>query len=251
MWLSSGSEAVVKADQRSVPAEGSREGCGVEGAPKASATTGDVARTFVFAAVVIERSKTCERRGLLSADAAELWHSDNQGKRSTLANTRNAHHEVKSNSQIAVIAQLLGNEAQLRQSSDLKPRNVGENHSFQSRFANMLEAGLEASDILLDLLDEGQAVGKSGEPPIWPNLMWFDCGRACGDQSRVERIILGPLAVKARKRPHLDRLEDQNDKTCRLQMADYATLIATGRLDSDPFDARLRQVRAQLLPTAH
>lgn len=115
----------------------------------------------------------------------------------------------------------------------------------------MLEPGLKANDILLDLLDEGQAVGKRGESLIRPNLMPFDYGRTCGNQSGVERIILGPLAVQARKGPHLDRLEDYNYETCRLQVPDHTALITTGRLDPDAFDSGLYQVRAQLLPTPY
>lgn len=96
-------------------------------------------------------------------------------------------------------AQLLGDEAQLRQSSDLEPRNVGENHSFKARFADVLEPGLEASDILLDLFDEGQGIGKRSQSRVWSNLMRFDCGCTSGNQGRIEGIILGSLAVQARK----------------------------------------------------
>jgi|SRR6516165_9793416 len=115
----------------------------------------------------------------------------------------------------------------------------------------MLEPGLEPSDILLDLLDEGQAVGKRRQSLVRPNLMWFDCDRTCRNQSRIERIIFGPLAVHARKGPHLDRLENQNDKTCRLQVPDHTTFVTTGRLDPDAFDSGLCQLQAELLPTPH
>ena len=64
---------------------------GVEGAPKASSATSDMTLTSVFAAV---------GRGLLSADTAELGHPDDQGNRGAFTNTRNAHDEIKSNSQI-------------------------------------------------------------------------------------------------------------------------------------------------------
>ncbi|TWB57377.1 hypothetical protein FBZ94_106637, partial [Bradyrhizobium sacchari] len=234
MRFSSGCEAAVEVHQRLVPAKGSWERRSVKGAPKAGPAAGDVALALVFSAVVIERREPGERRCLLPADKAELGHPDNQGQRGALANTRHAHQEIQSNSQIVVSAQLLGNEAQLRESSYLEPRNVGENHSFKARFADVLEPGLEASDILLDLFDEGQGIGKRSQSQILPNLMRFDYGRTCGNQSRIKGIIFGSLTVQAREGPHLEWLENQNNKARRLQVPDHPTLVTTGRLDPDP-----------------
>src|SRR5262249_51826613 len=112
----------------------------------------------------------------------------------------------------------------------------------------MLEPGLEAGDILLDLLDEGQAVGKRGQSLIRCCLMSLDCGRTCGDQRRVERIILGPLTVQPRKGPHLDRLEDQNHKTRRLQVPEHTTFITTGRLPTRSTPAFASSARSCFQP---
>lgn len=242
MRFSCGCQAAVEADQRLIPTKGCWERRGVEGAPKAAPAAGDMALAPVFSAVVIERSQAGECRCLLSADLAELRHPDDQGQRGAFANAWNAKHEIKSNSEIVVSAQLLGDEAQLRESSYLEPRNVGENHSFKAWFTDVLEPGLEASDILLDLFDEGEGIGKRSQSRIWRNLMRFDCSRTSGNQGRIESIILGSLAVQARKSPHLDWLENQNNKTRCPQVVDHTTLVTTGRLDSDAFDARFCQL---------
>src|SRR5215475_4172589 len=106
-----GREAAIEADQGLVPTEGGRECGGIKGTPKASSAAGNMALASVFSAVVIERGKPCQRGGLLSADAAELGHPDDQGQRGAFTNARNTHDEIKSNSQVGVSAQLLGNEA--------------------------------------------------------------------------------------------------------------------------------------------
>ena len=129
MSFASGDESSVEADQGVVPSEGSRERCGVKGAPQARPTAGDVALAFVFSTVVVKGSKAGKRGRLFATDASELGHADDQRERGPFANARNAQHEIKASSQIVVIAYLLGNEADLIAASCLQTHNVAEDHA--------------------------------------------------------------------------------------------------------------------------
>jgi hypothetical protein len=60
----------------------------------------------VRSAVVVEWSQTSERRGLLEADAADLWHPNDQSERSPLSDARNTLHEIKTSGEVDMLAQL-------------------------------------------------------------------------------------------------------------------------------------------------
>ena len=119
MGLSGGRDACVERDQRLVPSEGGRQRRRIQGATQASATSGDVALTSALSAVVVEGRQSGKGCRFLAADATELGHSDDKCQRGALADTRNAQHEVKAAGEIVVSAQLLGNVADLRRTSQL------------------------------------------------------------------------------------------------------------------------------------
>ncbi|MGZ8995823.1 MAG: hypothetical protein ACXW3P_04900, partial [Rhodospirillales bacterium] len=70
----------------------------------------------------------------------------------------------------------------------------------------MLEAGLQAGDVRLDLLDEGQLVGQRVQARIGlPRLRLEDVG-AGGDQDRIDAVGLGPAELQLGKGADLQRL---------------------------------------------
>ena len=102
MRLSLGFEPGVEADQGSIPPEGSWEGCGEEGAPQASASSGYVPLAFVFSAIVVKRCEASERCRLFATDATKLRHADDKRERGAFADTGNAQHEIKAGGEIVV-----------------------------------------------------------------------------------------------------------------------------------------------------
>jgi hypothetical protein len=120
--LSSRDQPSIEVDQELVPSEGGRERSSEQRAPQASAAAGDVALTFMFSAIVVKGGEAGKRCGFFPTEATEFWHPDDERERGAFADTRNAQDEFKSNSEVVVSAQLLGNEAELGQPSRLQPR---------------------------------------------------------------------------------------------------------------------------------
>jgi hypothetical protein len=203
----------------------------------------------VFTAVIVKGSQTCESSGLLATDPAELRHADDKRERGAFANAGNAEHEIKASGEIVVSAYLLGNVAELGAPSCLQSCNVTKNYAPQPRRTDMFEPGLQARNVFLDLLNEGQKVRKLGKALIRPDPRLLHCSRAGCNQDGIERIVLGAPQMHPRVGAHLDRLQDQDCKAGRPQMTDHAALIAARRLDPHTLDPNLGKVRTQPLPT--
>src|SRR6202035_1737482 len=77
--FSSCDETGIELDQRIVPTEGCRQGGGEERTAQTPAATGDVSLALMLSAVVVEGRKAGQGGGLLSADATEFWHADDEG----------------------------------------------------------------------------------------------------------------------------------------------------------------------------
>ena len=103
--FSSGDEAGVEVDQSVVPSEGSRERCGVQGAPQTPATACDAALPLVRSAVIVEGSQASECCGLFTADASEFGHANDESERGPFSDAGNAQHEIEAEGEIVVGAQ--------------------------------------------------------------------------------------------------------------------------------------------------
>ena len=158
--LCRGLEPRGRVDQGRVPAEGGRERGGEEGAAQAAAAAGDVALAFVVSAVVVDRGETGEGGGFLAADAAEFGHADDERERGALADA--GHAETRSRRRArswwarkAGRCDEFGGAARFRGGRCRPPACAA-----VARSVDMFEADLEAGDILLDLLEEGQMPGQ-------------------------------------------------------------------------------------------
>ena len=145
-------------------------------------------------------------------------------------------------------AQLLGNVTYLGDPPCLQPRNVAKDHTPQAGLVDMLEPGLEAPDVFLDLLEEGQIVGQFRQSWIRRDPRLIDRGCAGRDQYCIERIVLGAAQMHPAKCLDLDRLQHQDREARRPQMLHDAAFIAAGRLDTDARHAGLGQVGQQSAP---
>ena len=128
-------------------------------------------------------------------------------------------------------------------SARLQASNVRHDKTAESMDVDMLETGLETSDVFLDLLDEGQMIRQVLQPFIWFDAGAFD-RRGTGRHKRgVKCIVLRPPQTHPRIGADLDRLQYQHLKARRTQMPDHAALVATGRLDPDALDADFDKLR--------
>src|SRR5207245_5093494 len=56
-----------------------------------------------------------------------------------------------------------------------------------------LTTGLDLGDILRELLDHRQTLGQRRQTRIWRFVDVRGCGRAAGDQDRIDVVVLGML----------------------------------------------------------
>src|ERR1700741_685547 len=226
-------QASIQADQCLVPAEGGRQRRREQGAAQAAAATGYVAISLVLAAVVVEWSKTGQGCGFLPGDATELGHADQERQRGALADTGNAEHQFKTPGEIAMGTKTPGKVAYLRDPAFLQPPDVAVNNAPQLHLIDMLEPGLEADDVLLELFEEGQILRQFSQSWIRRDPRLIERCRAGCDQHRIEPVGLGPPQMRPAKRFDLDRLQPPHPEDATAQMLHHAAFVPARRLDTD------------------
>ena len=95
---------------------------------------------------------------------------------------------------------------------------------------------LYSFDVLSDLLDQRQMLGKRLQPRIGGGVDLLDRGGAGGDQRRIDLVVLGPLQVELGIGAHLCRLKHHHNEPLAPQLGDDWKLIAATRLDPDALD---------------
>ena len=75
-----------------------------------------------------------------------------------------------------------------------------------------LTTGLDLGDILRELLDHRQTLGQRRQTRIWRFVDVRGCGRAAGDQDRIDVVVLGMLQHELGVGTHLHRLKDMTTK---------------------------------------
>lgn len=106
MHLSCLGEAPVKRDQLWIPVKGCRQCSGVKRATQPLPTAPDVTDTDQIAALVIVGSKAGKRRGLLTRDAADLWHAHQDADCGLHSDAIDAVDQIKPLGQIAMLANI-------------------------------------------------------------------------------------------------------------------------------------------------
>src|SRR5450631_631881 len=114
-------------------------------------------------------------------------------------------------------------------------------HLPNMRIATGLAAGLEAGNILADLIDHRQMPGKWCQPRIRRSMDLLGRGRAGSDQGRVDLVVLRPLQMKLGVGPYLRGLEHDDHEAIAAQPDNDLLLVAAARLDADPLDSALPQ----------
>ena len=97
----------------------------------------------------------------------------------------------------------------------------------------MIATGLptcfDMRDVLCELLDQRQMLGKWRQAWIWRAMDLLRRRRADRDQRGIDSVVLGPLQVKLRVGAHLRRLKNNHHKTVAAQLGDRR-LCLWGRL---------------------
>ena len=104
---------------------------------------------------------------------------------------------------------------------------------------------LDAGDILGDLIDPGEMLGKRREAWVWRGMDLFFGRCAVGDQDGVDPIVLGSLQMELGVGPHLRRLEADDGEAVAAEMGDDVTVMRTGGFDPDPFHVVLAEPSGQ------
>src|SRR6266852_7265200 len=97
----------------------------------------------------------------------------------------------------------------------------------------------ELGNVLGDLLDEGQMLGKGRQARIGRGMDLLGGRRTSCDQASVDLVVLCSLQVKHGIRSYLRGLEHDDHKTIAPKLADNCLLVAAARLDADSLDAML------------
>jgi hypothetical protein len=77
----------------------------------------------------------------------------------------------------------------------LQPGDLAARQAAQARRAQLFEAGLQAHDILLDLLDKGEVISERGQPGVGLAGRRINERRASGDQCGIDAVVLGPAQM--------------------------------------------------------
>jgi hypothetical protein len=150
--------------------------------------------------------------------------------------------------EVGVVAQDGGDAAQLVGAALLQTLDDGGNDVAPALLLDVLEARLEAGDILLGLLDAGELVGERFAARVWLERGGVELGGAGGDEGGIDAVILGAAQVQPGEGFDLQRLQEENGEALGLEQAGGAAFIAAGGLDADAADAGLGEFGGEDLP---
>jgi len=108
------------------------------------------------------RREAGEAGDLAAGEAAEPGQANDQGERGARADAGDSEDQIDAPGQVGMGLQLRDDAPHLGRASRLQPRNVGGDGTPVPRVVDLLEPGLEAGDVLLDLLNEGEGPGQRG-----------------------------------------------------------------------------------------
>src|SRR5207248_2620904 len=201
----------------------------------------DMSQTSSLAAVIVIGSKAGDGGGLFAADAADLGHAHQNGDRCARADAVHAGDQIEPVGEIAMLAnggeQLLEFALQL----SLEPIDLLLPECADTRVAAGRTAGLDLGDILRELLEHRQTLGQRRQTRIWRFVDVRGCGRAAGDQDRIDVVVLGMLQHELGVGAHLHRLEDNDNKAVRPQERNHRLLITPTCFDPNALDLALPQ----------
>src|ERR1019366_2090546 len=236
MGFSGCDQAFIDCDELGVPTETSRQSGVINALAQALTTPIDTPRSDAVATVVVVRSKACERGDLLAGDAADLGHSHQDGDRGWQADAIDAGDQIEPRGEIRMLAD------RRDQLLTLAPENLVETSDFldpeapNTLVTTALAAVLEACNVLGDLLDQRQMLGKRRQARIRRSMDLLNGGRTLSNQGGIDLVVLCPLQMKLGIGPHLRGLEHDDLELVTAKMRYDCLLIAAARLDPDPLD---------------
>ena len=171
MRLAAVAQAPVERHQRLVPVERRGQRRAVERASQPASAAANMRLAGILAALMHKRRQAGDRRHLLAAELAEFRHADHDRKRGALAAAGNAANQIEAPGEVRVRAQFGEQPRGLAFTSLLQALAVGVGDAPQPRIVDMLETRLDARNVVLDLLEEGQVIRQRIEPRLGRQLV--------------------------------------------------------------------------------
>jgi len=158
---------------------------------------------MALGAIVVEGSQTDERGGFFTANIAKFRSADDEGECGALSDAIDACRQRQAVRQVLMLSQLGGELLELERAPSLEANDLAVEATAQLHVPDGLTSGLEANDVLLDLLDERQMLSKRLQTRIRRLADRFSFGRTGGNQHGVDLVVFGPLQTKVRIGAHL------------------------------------------------
>ena len=202
-----------------------------------------------LAAVVVVGRKPGESDSLLAAESADLRQTHQDRDRGRQPDAVDAVDQLEPLGEVTMLADR-GDQALSSAFSRLSRRAISSFQSFWMRASRQVSIRfLRQRDILADLIDHRQMLGKRLQPGSGAAWIFLHRRGAGCDQSGIDLVVLGPLQVEFGIGPHLRRLEHHHHEPLAPQLDDDRLLIAAARLDPDALDPVPPQPRQQNLVT--
>src|SRR5216683_1239674 len=230
---------LVKTDELAVPAE-RRGQCGcVQGSAQPLTSAIDVSGANLLATVIVIGATTSERGSLLPGNLADLGHANQDGDGSRRPNAVDAVDQIEPLGKVGMLADRRGQGLELDLLALLQAGDIVLPELLNPRIATALDPVLEARDILADLIDHGQLLGKRQQPGIRCGMDLTNSRGAVRNESGIDLVVLGTLRVEFGVGPDLGRLEHHDYKPLASQFGDDGLFVTPARFDPDAFDAML------------
>ena len=158
--LAGGPQPFVGRLQHRVPMLCCGEGGEEDGAAEAASAAGDVPLSGLLATIGIEGCDADQGSGLSAGEPAELRHADDEGGGGDVADARDAEEDVKAAGEVGGGTQAADEAGELSGAAPGQALDLGLEETQRCGFAVAFEACLEASNILGELLDQGEVLGE-------------------------------------------------------------------------------------------
>jgi hypothetical protein len=121
-----------------------------------ASAAGNMPLSCLLAAVGIEGRDADHGGSLSPGKAAKFGHPDDEGDGSDVADARDAEEDIKAAGEIGCGTQVADEASELHGAAPGQALDLGIEETQRCGVAVAFEAGLEASDILSELLDQGE-----------------------------------------------------------------------------------------------
>jgi len=148
----------------------------------------------VIAAVVVIGSKTGQRCGLFATDAANLGHAQENGDCGFRPDAVYTGNQIEPRRQIAVLADRRNQCLEFGPQQRFETSDLAIPIPPDAMIATGLPTSFDMRDVLCELLDQRQMLGKWRQAWIWRAMDLLRRRRADRDQRGIDSVVLGRVS---------------------------------------------------------